>query len=263
MSSTYLALFKISLKDKIAYFKDYMFSAVGRTLTYVLMIFVWNIIYFGGHFTTIKNFNLLQIDAYFVIGSALFLLINSNNDYIVSNDMKMGNVAKSLIKPLSYVYSVFIESFSENILLLPSVLIVIFFTLYYTGLVTTLFSIITVIIIIIIAYLIINILQFMIGSFAIYTSSAFGISILFFNIIEILGGAIMPLTFFPSYVNNIVMLMPFQLFTYVPASILIGSIPSSTYIYYIFFGLFWLFIIAFVGYIFWNHVKKKISSVGG
>jgi ABC-2 type transport system permease protein len=227
------------------------------------MIFVWNIIYLGGHISNIGGFSLIQIDAYFVIGSAVFLLIDSINDKVLSDDIKTGNIAKALIKPVSYVYMVFVESFADNVLVVPPVFITVVFVIYYLGISINLLSIIAFMIIVLIGYAIINILQFMIGSLAIYTTSAFGISILFMNITAIFSGAIMPLTFFPSYISNIAALLPFQMFAYVPTSILIGIIPSSAYLYYILFGLFWLLVLSVLGYFLWNNVKKKISSVGG
>jgi ABC-2 type transport system permease protein len=263
MNNPYIAFFKISIKDNIAYFKDYLISTIGRLLTYILMIFVWNIIYLGGHLSEIGGFSLMQIDAYFVIGSAVFLIIDSMNDRILSDDIKTGNIAKSLIKPVNYVYMVFVESLADNVLVLPPVIITIMFVLYYLGISTSMLSIVTFMIIMLIGYAIINVIQFIIGSLAIYTTSAFGMSILFMNVASIFSGAVMPLTFFPSYISNITLLLPFQMFTYVPTSILIGIIPSSAYLYYILLGLLWLFALSILGYFLWNHVKKKISSVGG
>ena len=263
MNNPYLAFFKISIKDKLAYPKDYILSTVGRLLTYMFMIFVWNIIYIGGHLTTIANFNLLQIDAYFVIGGAVFLLMDSMNDFIVSDDIKTGKITRSLIKPVNYVYMVFTESLADNTLSLLPAFIVIVVTLYYLGISTNLLSIIAFIIIMLIGYTIINIMRFIIGSFAIYTTSAFGISILLTSIIAILGGEIMPLTFFPSYISNITSILPFQMFIYVPTAILIGTIPSSAYLYYIFLGIVWILALTVFGHFFWKHIKKKISSAGG
>ncbi|MCL5423931.1 MAG: ABC-2 family transporter protein [Candidatus Marsarchaeota archaeon] len=263
MDNPYIAFFKISIKDSSAYFKDYLTYTIGRILTYMLMIFVWNIVYIGGHLSEIGSFSLMQIDAYFVIGGAIFLIIDSKNDKILSDDIKTGNIAKSLIKPVNYVYMVFLESLADNVLVLPPVFITIIFALYYLGISTSILSIITFIIIVLIGYAIINVIQFIIGSLSIYTTSAFGMSILLANVAFILGGAIMPLTFFPSYMSNIVLLLPFQMFIYVPTSILIGIIPSSAYLYYILFGLFWLLMLSVLGYFLWGHVKKKISSAGG
>ncbi len=260
---TYIAFFKLSIKDYLAYFKDYLLSTFGRIILYTLMIFVWNIVYVSSHITSIAGFSLVDINAYFVIGGAAFFLINSINDNILSDDIKTGSISRELIKPTHYPLMVFIQSLADNILVVPPVLIVIILAIHLLGLSITLLEIVGFVATLIIGYFIINLIQFMIGSFAIYTTSALGFSILSFNIMSILGGAIMPLSFFPSYISNITSILPFQFFIYLPTSILLGLTPPSAYIHYITLGIIWLLGIAIVTYLFWGRVKKKLSTAGG
>ena len=259
----YVAFFKISLKDFAAYFKDYLLSTVGGLLMFIFMIFIWNVVYLGEHATLIDGYSIIQINAYFVIGGALFLLIDSLNDKTVSEDIQSGTIASALIKPVNYAYMTFIRSFADNVMVLPIVLIAVILAIYYMNIPISILSVLAVVIILIIGYITINILQFMVGLLAVYTTSAFGISMFLMNIINLFGGSVMPLNFLPNYISSIAAVLPFQMMMYVPSAILIGVIPTSMYLHYIIIGGIWLLIIGLLGYFFWNHIKKRISSVGG
>ena len=237
----YTAFLSLSLKDNLAYFKDYLISTFGRIIFYMLMIFVWNIVYTSSHITSIAGFNLTDINAYFVIGGAAFLLIDSINDKSISSDIQTGSISKALIRPVSYPLTVFIRSIADNLLVVPPVLLVIVSAIHFLGLSITLIEVAGFIITLLIGYLIINLIQFLVGSFAIYTTSAFGLSVLNSNIMSLLGGVVMPLTFFPSYISNVTSLLPYQFFIYLPTSILLGIIPQSAYLYYILLGSAWFF----------------------
>ncbi len=260
----YSSLMIIGIKSTLVYFKDFILSSVLYLLSFLFIIFIWNAVYISEHATTIGGFSLPQIDAYFIVVGIISMLMNTSNDNILEEDIQEGNIAGKLIKPINYAASVFTES-TSNTLITAVPVIIIALTIAILALHITVSSTTLLVFIAELAmgYILIGIIQFIIGSFSIYTTTIDGFSSLVMTMIAFLGGGIMPLNFFPLWARGIVGALPFQLFLYVPSATLNGAISGTQIYNYLVLYVAWLAVISGLGFIWWGRVKRNLTAVGG
>ncbi|EQD33498.1 membrane protein containing DUF990, partial [mine drainage metagenome] len=77
----------------------------------------------------------------------------------------------------------------------------------------------------------------------------------------LLGGAIIPLSLFPSYFGNVLYALPFQFMFYIPITEFTGIGTINPQIFLV--GLAWLAALIAIAYASWKFAFSKLTSAGG
>ena len=96
-----------------------------------------------------------------------------------------------------------------------------------------------------------------------HTMSEKGIVNMVMTISDILSGLIVPIPFFPLFLQKISRVLPFQYISDLPFRIYVGNISIENGIYGIIIQLFWLIVVVLLGQILLTKSMKRVVVQGG
>ncbi len=252
----------------------YKFSAFGWLLgdlvSLLILYFLWYAIYQNSPTELINGMSFHDMVTYLIlarVGSSL--VFSSSSFWIVGEDIYEGGIALSLIRPMSYRYRVLSSSFGyflSTMILLFIPLFVVANLILYFGLgiaFPTILNLLLFLVSALLSFLIVDSLNFLIGEVAIFTNALFGLMIIKNITLAFFSGSLLPSSFFPDWLNQVLRFMPFQSMVEKPIMLLMGKIEGMEIIYSLLIQFMWVGILSICCNVSFNKLKKHIVSVGG
>lgn len=262
---SYVAMIKVNLKNALAYRMDFILSALFGIALSLLMIFIWTAIYSNSGTNSIGGFSLPTIYTYFFIIAATYALTNVSISDQMQTDIRDGNIAAALVRPVSYIQQVVFGTIGGQSIL--SVFVVAVPILIIASLLVHLsLSIVSIALFsveIVIGLGISVLVDMFVGTLAVYLTEVWGLSTVMWAVESLVGGAIIPLGLLPKPYSSIALALPFQLFGYTPAVTLLGTVPMQMILNEILIGLIWLAGLYIFVRFWWKRIEKNLTSVGG
>ena len=259
----YKALIKISLKNKLAWGWESILNSLILMLYAVISIVVWIAVYSFTGVKDIRGITLTSTIVYFAVISAMMPFTGSSDiAYQMEDDIKDGSIGSSLIRPMPYYLKILLEDLSDGSLNLFVTVPVIALVIVLGELSPSLGAYAMFILYFVFAYVIITLIGFIVGSLALYLTDVYGIRISINWIITIFGGGILPLAFFPQYIERILLLTPFPFLAFVPSATLTGMISLGESQELMITAIAWIAILTGISWILWRRMKLRINAVG-
>lgn len=262
-ADAYWSILKVNFKDSLSDRTDFIVTGVFSLATAIIMIVVWTAVYSATGQQTIMGVGLVTLYVYFLFVSGLRSIFDMNIPTVMSDDITSGNIAVSMTRPISYVSQVITACFgsmiSQSLIAGVPLLVIglIFLNVHLTLATVGLF-----LVELAIGYVIASCIEFMIGCSAIFMTQIWGLVVMNWMLIYLLGGGIIPLNFMPQWALTIVNLLPFKYLLYVPAATLLG-ISTVNVVNTLALGGVWCAILVACAWFSWTKVKKSVSAVGG
>lgn len=281
----YKSFVKAGLMTMLAYKGSFFAWVLTNLLNTILISFLWYAIYnqdnpniyqyneFGERM--LNNFTLPQMITYLLITLVTTQLIfgSSSSFDNVSEDIKEGNIAMQLIKPINYRIRLLSNSFGSMlgtffIIVIPISTIEIvtlgsifgfgklFFSFNWYNI---LFGFISAII----SLIIYDTLDFIIAQLTFFTGASFGLYLLKASIIEFLSGSLIPLAFFPSWAQSFINFLPFAGIISIPNLILMGNFTLIHALKNILLQIIWMIIMILIAKFTFSKSCKHVISIGG
>lgn len=278
-----------ALKQKYAYrFKAVMWS-LSTLFNMLVQYYLWKSVYeeINGVFLGVSQTNYL---VYICFGVVFYNITSCMENMNIAEDIKSGNIAMNLCKPINYKIMVFFRHIGakagEIIGLIPLIAVAFFLTgnalLHVANL--GVFIISTVL-----AFLLIFTFSYIIGLVTFWTTNYWGVQFFTNSIMGLFSGQLVAINFYleigaglqnvnsnweffhnPAVIaffntlGTLAYCLPFQSMYYTPMSILSGIINKpKEIIMHIFLQLFWLLILNGIVYSMWKRAQKKITIYGG
>lgn len=257
------ALVEIGIKNSLAYKLDYLFSFGFRIVFALLMLFVWSAVYTSSHTGSIGGFTINQMYAYYFLAGVIYIIMTTEIDQQLQQDIQSGDVTVAMIRPISYVYQLFFNSFSSNFLYMLGVIPLLAIAAFFVHFSITPLTVLLLVAELLVGFMIANLFDFIIGSLAVYLTQVWGIMVVTYNLQFLLSGGLLPLSLFPSWASNILLLLPFQMELYTPAATLLGTMPVATMVQEILVGAVWAVVLFAISALMWRKMRKGITAVGG
>ena len=213
--SKYFWIFKLDLKQRIYYLADYVLA--GLFIVVILFVFtnLWRTIFAGR--AAIEEFTIVQLIWYLALTEAITMGNGWRSMFEdVSDEIKSGAIAKYITKPISYFGWYFSTYFSRFLNYFLTVFIIgIFVTYFLVGpLQFSMQIIIPLILLIILSF----VLSFFVGMTFVSFSFWFEDVTAFYWILQkalfILGGMLVPIDIYPTFVREYLYYLPFSFMTY-------------------------------------------------
>jgi len=253
----------MALKDAFAYKFDMMLTIVLAPISIIVSYFLWKAIFAFNSSSIIGGFNFTEMITYYVIVWIVGIMTFTDIGDFVSYDVKNGNIAKSLVMPMNYLWFCLVYSFGGRILALfieaLPILIISFFLFHIK------ISLINIPIFAFSVFLAI-LLNFMMTT--LFALSAFwivenrGIMKIKRVLVHFLSGAVLPLTFFPLVYQKISFYLPFQYMEFVPINFWLGKYVGSQIILMLGMQIVWIAIFVVLCAIVWKRALTKATAVG-
>jgi ABC-2 type transport system permease protein len=205
---------------------------VSGILSSLIVIFLWIAIYRTGGREVIGGYSIQEMVTYLLGGGLInsFILTTAENPE-TSQNIQDGTLSTYLIQPINpYGIWFFRDLGSKTFFFVLGLLgYLIVFTFLGKYLVFSpspeylLFFLISLVLASLLQFLLFQSLSLL----SFWVENTYGIRFTMRVIMEVVGGAIIPLSFFPQMLQKIFMLLPFPFLIYLPMRIYLGKIPIN------------------------------------
>ncbi|MBP9717803.1 ABC-2 family transporter protein [Candidatus Gracilibacteria bacterium] len=236
----YLAFIRLGLMDAVAYRAEFFISAFGWGLRLFIALFLWKAVAdaSGG---TVGGYTFLRIMQYFFIIQILSGFVFTRVGFEIVNDVYRGDFANYLLRPLNYLGFRLTYELSKNVFRTFCALLIFGTLLFflYGGISLSLWKLGFLLIAAVGSYLINSFIVMSIGMLSFWVVSANRIIFIYFGMLTIFSGMIIPVDLFPTSIQNIMQYLPFPYIFFFPARVLLSDAPSM--LLYNSLGIQWIY----------------------
>lgn len=212
-----------NLQNQLAYVWD----AAGRTLFVVMIMFVfvklWTAVYETQGSTEIAGLTLANTIWYFLMAEVMELG-KVRHDMRISEEVKDGSIAYTLIRPYNYLAYHYFNGLGESAMRMVLTFVAgAPIALIYAGLPSFSWRHLPAVLLIMFGAMLLDFLALsMIGLLAFVTEDTGSFRLIYQKFTFILGGLMIPVDFLPDWLQTIAKLLPFHLTTYAPAKLFVA-----------------------------------------
>jgi ABC-2 type transport system permease protein len=260
-------IFKLVMMERMAYRLNFFMQILSGILSSLIVIFLWMAIYRSAGREVIGGYSLGEMITYLLGGGLInsFVLTTAENPE-TSQNIQDGTLSFLLIQPISPYGIWVIRDLGGKafyfVLGLAGYAVV---SLFFRGFLV--FSLSSELFIFFLASLISAALlhslffeAFSLLSF--WIENTYGIRFTLRVIMEILGGAIIPLSFFPGFTEKLVLLLPFQYMIYFPMQIYLGKLSTGQIFLEFFLEISWIAGLALLNWVVWKKGVRHYVAMG-
>lgn len=242
----------------------------ARFLTGIAAYFIYVSVYAGiframydGGRDEVGGLGIGEALTYVAIAWILRSVYTNGVDRDITEDVRRGDIALALLRPVDYPASklatVAGEALTRTLVFtLPATLVVVL--VYPVQPPASLVSAIGFLVGAVLAFGIYSCVNLLVGIAAVFTEHTLGIQRAKNAMMDLFGGVLLPLTFFPEWAQDALRLLPFQAVTYTPVSMYLGTIPVPE-------GLgvqaLWLALLAVLVRLLWRRAASHLTVQGG
>jgi ABC-2 type transport system permease protein len=206
-----------------------VFTNIGSLLVRLyLMKMVWVALYAQN--TAPAGVPLHAILTYTVVALMMSLVLEIDGTRLIRDRIREGSIATDLMKPINLPLYFFSDGFGQTllhgVLIVPSLLLALFIVHID---VPSPFVLLAFAFSFALGYIVNFLLNFLMNTIAFWTLETFAIQLIVRWVSDVLGGQIVPLIFFPGFLQKIVLALPFAAVYSTPLLIYTGNIAPSAY----------------------------------
>lgn len=259
----YGAITVTNLQNQLAYVWD----ALGRSVFIVLIMFIfvqlWSAVYESRDTAVIAGLSLSATIWYFLIAE-MIELGKFRHDQKISDEVKDGTIAYTLIRPYNYLAYHFFNGLGETLVKMALIFLLGFPVVFaYAGWPdVSLRTLPAVVLVALLALVLDFCMASSIGLLAFVTEDTFSFRLIYQKLIFILGGLLIPLDFLPDWLQTIARVLPFSYTTYAPAKLFV-AFDTAEFWQLLAGQLFW---IAATGGLLWLQYRwatRRLAVNGG
>lgn len=267
------------MKSYFSYFKlrfitnlQYRAAAWAGIATQIFFGFVYIMVYIAFYESGSKELpmQLDQLITYLWLNQALFTLIYMfYKDPELFNLVKTGNIAYELIRPKNLYFMWYFKIIGQRLamVLLRFIPFIIFLVLlpepYRISLPASIPGFLMFLLTLAVGSLLMTAIITLYPIIAMRTLNEKGIVGVIIAIADILSGGVVPLPFFPKFLQAISRLLPFQYISDLPFRLYVGNISPTAGLQGLVIQLVWIVILVTFGYIFMQKNLQKVVVQGG
>jgi ABC-2 type transport system permease protein len=224
------ALFQRSLIHQFSYRSELLLWLFLDILPLIVLFFIWVHIYRFNGVESLHGFSLGQIITYYLIGMFINSLTAVHFEQFRATEIRRGKIDFFLTRPFHYFWEVFLSDLAHKVvfagLFLPSFAVMCVAVNHYIPLLEHSFSLNTALLfplLIIFGYAMEFSFGYLIVILSFWFEGAEGLEHFKWIIITILSGWMIPPSFMPIWLQNIVYLLPFKYMYSVPIQLIQGT----------------------------------------
>ena len=262
--SKFFGVARLQIKEMIAYKFEVLIWGILNPIVLAVLYFLWRAIYDYSGVTVLRGFTFEALIAYYTLTTILSSVTWTMVDQELSNRVREGTLVNALIRPIHAFVRFLYEKISELgfVFVGQIVPVIIIGAVFLNVRITSPFNFLLFIISAILAMLLSFSFAFLIGLSAFWLTKYSGLRMFRSGIQWFLGGSVVPLSFFPIFLQKVSNVLPFQYIAYVPIQIFLGHYDLIGSLEAIAMQLVWLAILVTLTILGWRVALKRFSAVG-
>lgn len=258
----YFKILKISLISYLEYRVNFVLSFLFSLVPFAVSVLLWVAVARHSEFIKVKE----VVSYYFVI--LIVKNITTTNSIIrFSDDIRLGELNKYLLKPYNYCFYNLMADLPERIVFIvmnfiPLLLIYIFLHNYISLDISSI-KIFFFILFLMLGYLINFFIDFLIGLYSFYFSKVSSLYTSIKVLRNLSAGNIFPLLMLPAKIFLALQFLPFMYTSYIPTMLLLEETSLGLILRNLFISIAWLVILCLFSILLWKRGMKRYSAYGG
>ncbi len=260
----YAEFARVGFVNIVAFRLRYFTGIITYSLNVTIYYFIWSAVFRSA--SSFAGYNLSQMITYVSIGWIIRSFYWNTIDQEMAYEVIEGKIAMDLIKPVSVQWMWISRAMGESafrlgLLTLPTAVVVAFvFPLQRpASRENFLFFLVAVLG----SFFLMAAINFMIGTCAIPLKSILALIRAKQWLIELLSGLLLPMTFFPGKIQQIVAWLPFEHIAYTPLQIYLGKLDRAHALRALATEWFWVFALMILAHLWWSRMLRTITIQGG
>lgn len=259
----YVSLAKMTLAQTIAYPRALLLRLLTQVFAAVALFALWQAI--ADHGGGLGDYTLAEIKAYVSI-ALLTNMVMTFAEWRVAWLVRDGSIAMELLKPLDFQRARLAETLGSGVFeSVVAAAIIGLFGLVYGGIALPHAPVVwpLVLVSLLLSLLIKFGIIYLTGLLCFWTSSALGMTWMRIAIMNLLSGALIPLTFFPPWLRVVAFILPFQGIVYIPASLYLGRSQGQAALQLVGLQVLWVVVLWACGRALWSRAVRQVTIHGG
>lgn len=267
---TYKGFVKGYIASTLAYKYQIFGWVLGSFLTAIITCVLWYAIFEQSSDAVINGYTFKEMLLYVITTKVVVSLTTSSQSfYDIGEDIRMGNIAITLTKPINYRARFLFNTFGSYI----ANFFIVFLPLYIITLLTLHFgfgceiplwyNFFFFFISSILSCILYDAFNFLIGQIAFYTGALFGVMLIKDSVLSFLSGGLIPLAFLPIWAQETLRILPFSSLTETPIYMLMNNYLPLDSLCKIGIQFGWVILFEIICYVSNRRIIKRVTSAGG
>ncbi|MFK7692694.1 ABC transporter permease [Paenibacillus sp. HJGM_3] len=260
----YITLAKITMQNVIAYRSTYFISLLGSLIFVMATFYLWKAVFENQD--QLSGYSWDQMKAYIFVTFLTNSIISWYSETRISRKIISGEVAIDLLKPLDFQKARASETVGSSLMegCMAAILIILVLLLTKGMPQPKSWDMMILFVISLIASIWIKFnLIYLASLLCFWTTNGMGIAWMRAAITNFFSGALIPLAFFPNWLEMTAKLLPFQGIVYIPASVYLGKLEALEAMEQIGLQIIWIAVLWYCGKWMWNWAVKQVTINGG
>ncbi|MBD3280929.1 hypothetical protein GF389_05415 [Candidatus Dojkabacteria bacterium] len=257
----YLHLIKISFINTLDYRQELVTNFAISILIFAPMAIFWRAVFETQD--EVKGFTFPEIIQYYIILNILLDIVDSQFAFKMIKDVLKGQISNLLLKPVQIKPWMFFYEIGQMLPLIIVKLIVfgVFFEVFIGEFPVDPLNLLFALLILPISFTINANIYFVMGSISFWVGEVKGLIYGLRRVIIFLSGGLVPVVFFPDFLREVLVYLPFRYTFQFPLEIFHDGVSEDQLIGFVIM-LGWLIILAFASNRFFIYSYRKNESVG-
>lgn len=260
----YVTLAKLSMQNAVVYRGSFLISLVGSIFFIVSTFYLWKAIYSDR--TILLGFSWEDMKSYLFIAFVTNSFMSYYSESRIGYKIRSGEVAMDILKPLDFQNARFAEIMGSSlfeggiiVLMAGSVAVIFSGIKLPADVLTWIWFLLSLFLAMFVKFGIV----YLFGLCCFWTDSVYGISLARAALTNLLSGALVPLIFFPEWLQTICRFLPFQATVSMPSSIFLEHATGMERLQIIGVQAFWAAFLWVAGKLLWSRAVRKVTIYGG
>jgi len=265
--SAYGYLVKMRILTTLAYRFDVFASILSNLVILIASVFLWKTAYAGDHGAGAgAGVNEHQMIVYSIVSALLGSLFITDVQNTINQRVREGDISVDMLKPMPMLGYFLAQDIGSVVsaLLNRSLPMLLFVAVFFVMPAPAGFSAFLLFLLsALLAYAILWLLSALVGMTAFWVMELGNMGIVKDLIVRVLSGSLVPLWWFPHWMQEVSRYLPFQYTYQTPLGIYIGRTGPSEAFFAMGIQAVWIALLVLLLYAVWSKAKRKTEVQGG
>jgi ABC-2 type transport system permease protein len=252
-----------SMQNTLAYRLSYIVNFASSFVLLIAMYALWSAIYAGRE--ELAGMSWTQMKTYLIISFISNSLLSYYSESRISGKILDGSVSADLLKPLDFQKARLAETLGSTVIEGGlTVIITLIVVISASGILKPDFIHSLLFILSILASLMVKFgIVYMAGLLCFWSTGSLGIVWARMAVTSLFSGALVPLSFFPGWLEKLALVLPFQGIVHTPAAIYLEEVGAWGALGLLAIQCAWVCVLWLCGKLMWSWAVRQITIHGG
>ncbi|MBQ1441997.1 MAG: ABC-2 family transporter protein [Clostridia bacterium] len=266
---TYLPFTRAGIQAAMTYRSNFIAWFLGSIVYCLVMYYIWLAVFNSSGEGMINGFTMRDMTVFLFITAMTNFLTDSDGSYDVGEEVRDGNIAMRLIKPVGFHSTFLFTEIGWKLLIFGMIFapVVIGVEIYkfnaYGGFAFNIASFALYIFSMTMSYLFSFYMNVCFGFMAFFLKNLWGFNIIKSSILRFLSGGVLPLAFMPGALRQVLEWLPFASLCYTPVMIYMGMYSPAETALRLAVQVAWVIVFYIISKLILSTALRHVSVQGG